>query len=251
MKKTTYKNYEIIIIENSSSERQTFEYYKELSEIRNISIIHWDNQFNFSAVNNFGAKHATGEILLFLNNDTEVLNNDWMERMLEHGVRKEVGAVGAKLCYPNETIQHAGVVIGMGGIAGHPHLYYPKDAPGYMGKLQVIRNLSAVTGACLMTRKEIFDGVNGFDEGYPLAFNDVDLCLKILEKGYLIIWTPYSELYHNESKSRGREDTPEKQARFRREIELFRQKWGHLLEKGDPYYNPNLTLDREDFSIRI
>ncbi|MDP2755770.1 MAG: glycosyltransferase, partial [Nitrospirota bacterium] len=184
LKKTTYKNYEIIIVENSSSERQTFEYYKELSEIRNISIIHWDNQFNFSAVNNFGAKHATGEILLFLNNDTEVLNNDWMERMLEHGVRKEVGAVGAKLCYPNETIQHAGVVIGMGGIAGHPHLYYPKDAPGYMGKLQVIRNLSAVTGACLMTRKEIFDGVNGFDEGYPLAFNDVDLCLKILEKGY-------------------------------------------------------------------
>ncbi len=162
-----------------------------------------------------------------------------------------MGAVGAKLYYPNDTIQHAGVILGLKGIAGHHHYSFPKSSFGYFGKLKFLQNVSAVTGACMMVRKEVFEEVGGFDEGYPFAFNDIDLCLKLRSKGYSIIWTPYAELYHHESKSRGYEDTPAKLERFRKEIELFRQKWGHILEKGDPYYNPNLTLDREDFSIKI
>ena len=161
------------------------------------------------------------------------------------------GAVGAKLYYPDDTIQHAGVILGMGGIAGHPHGYFSKYSFGYFGRLVVVQNLSAVTGACLMMRKDVFNEVEGFDERYPLAFSDVDICLKVREKGYLVVWTPYAELYHYESKSRDYDDTPEKQERFKKEIELFKKKWGHILEKGDPYYNPNLTLDRDDFSIKI
>jgi GT2 family glycosyltransferase len=183
----------------------------------------------------------------------EVISPKWIEAMIEFAQRKDVGVVGAKLFYPNNTIQHAGVILGIGGVAGHLHKYFPRDSFGVGDGMRLItvQNFSAVTGACMMMRREVFEDAGGFDEGFPHAFNDVELCMKIRQRGYLIVWTPYSELYHNESKSRGREDTPEKQARFRREIELFRQKWGHLLEKGDPYYNPNLILDREDFSIRI
>jgi len=155
------------------------------------------------------------------------------------------------LYYPDDTIQHGGVILGIGGKVGHSHRFFPRVSYGNVGRLVVVQNLSAVTGACLMMRKDIFNEVEGFDERYPLALSDIDICLKVREKGYLVVWTPYAELYHYESKSRGYEDTPEKQERFKKEIELFKKKWGHILEKGDPYYNPNLTLDREDFSIKI
>ena len=249
--KSEYKNYEIIIVENNSEEKEIFDYYKEISKLNNVKIVEWNNPFNYSAINNFGVRHSGGEILLFLNNDTEAINNDWLERMLEHAQRKVVGAVGAKLYYPNHTIQHAGVILGIGGVAGHSHKDYDGKDFGYFNRLKITQNLSAVTGACLMMRKEVFTQVEGFDESYPYAFNDVDLCMKIRDKGYLIIFTPHAELYHHESKTRGYEDTPEKLKRFYKEIELFKQKWGNILEKGDPYYSPNLTLDKEDFSIRI
>lgn len=251
LKRSTYQNYEIIIVENNSEEMETFKYYEELLKLDNIKIITWNKPFNYSAINNFAVKHATGEYLLFLNNDTEVINSDWMESLLEHVQRKGIGACGAKLYYPDDLIQHGGVVLGIGGVAGHSHKYFSKESGGHMGRLRVIQNLSAVTGACLMMRKEVFEEIGGFDERFFHAFNDVDLCMKIRKKGYLIVWTPYVEQYHHESKSRGNEDTPEKQERFRKEIELFKQKWGHVLERGDPYYNPNLSLDREDFSLRI
>ncbi len=249
--KSAYKNYEIIIVENNSNEKEIFDYYNEISMLNNIKVIHLNNPFNYSAVNNFGVTHSNGEVLLFLNNDTEAINNDWLERMLEHAQRREVGAVGAKLYYPNYTIQHAGVILGIGGIAGHSHKDYDGKDFGYFNRLKIIQNLSAVTGACLMMRRDVFTQVGGFDENYPYAFNDVDLCMKIREKGYLIIFTPFAELYHYESKTRGYEDTPEKLKRFYKEIELFKHKWGDVLEKSDPYYSPNLTIDREDFSIRI
>ncbi|AWB09765.1 Glycosyltransferase, GT2 family [Thermodesulfobium acidiphilum] len=249
LSKSTYKNYEIIIVENSSTQEKTFKYYEYLqNKYNNIFILEWKDAFNYSAVNNFAAKYAKGDILLFLNNDTEVINKNWLEEMIQYVQRKDVGAVGAKLYYPDDTIQHAGVIIGMLGIAGHSHRYFPKNSFGYFGKLGIVQNLSAVTGACLMMRKDVFNEVGGFDEEYPLVFNDVDICLKVRGKGYLVVWTPYAELYHHESKTRGFEDTPEKQERFKKEIELFKKKWGYILENCDPYYNPNLTLEREDFS---
>lgn len=249
--KSTYKNYEIIIIENGSREDETFRLYERLKSTGMVQIAEWDEAFNFSSVNNYGVNYASGDILLFLNNDVEVIHSDWLENMLQHATRSEVGAVGAKLYYPNDRVQHAGIVIGMGGIAGHPHKYFHRRSQGYMKRLSIIQNVSAVTGACLMVRKEVFKEVDGFDEGFQLAFNDVDLCLKIRDKGYQVIFTPYAELYHHESKTRGYEDTPEKQMRFHGEIDLFKRKWGKLLVQGDPYYNKNLTLNKVDFSIRI
>lgn len=251
LNKSTYNNYEIIIVENGSKDENTFEYYKELSRYKIVRIITWAEPFYYSTVNNFAVRQARGKILLFLNNDTEVINSDWLESMLEHSLRKDVGAVGAKLYYPDGKIQHGGVILGIGGVAGHSHKYFFKDSFGYKGRLKIIHNLSAVTGACLMTRKEVFEEVGGFEEEFAMAFNDVDLCLKMRQKGYYIVWTPYAELYHHESKTRGYDDTHEKKERFRREVWLFQRKWKDVLAKGDPYYNPNLTLDREDFSIKI
>ncbi len=247
--KTLYKNYEIIIIENNSQQNRTFKYYKKISKQDNIRVITWNKPFNYSAINNFGVKHAQGDIILLLNNDMEIINPDWLERMAEHVVRKEVGAVGAKLYYPDNTIQHAGVILGIGGVAGHSHKHFRRGAYGYMSRLQVIQNLSAVTGACLMIRKEVFNEIGGFDTNLPVSFNDVDLCLKIRERGYLIVWSPYVELYHHESKTRGYEDSPEKQIRFKGEIDYIQAKWQHLDQ--DPYYNRNLTLEREDFSLKL
>jgi len=250
--KSTYKNYEIIIVENHSKEEDVFKYYEYLqNRFENIVLLEWKDAFNYSAVNNFAAKYAKGDILLFLNNDTEVINENWLEEMIQYVQREDVGAVGAKLYYPDDTIQHAGVILGIGGIAGHSHRYFSKYSFGYFRKLGIVQNLSAVTGACLMMRKGVFNEVEGFDERYPLALSDVDICLKARERGYLVVFTPFAELYHYENKTRGYEDTPEKKERNNKEIELFRKKWGYILEKGDPYYNTNLTLDREDFSIRI
>lgn len=243
--KSTYKNIEILVVENHSVHLETFLYYAEISKWPFVKVLKWENKFNYSAVNNFAVTHATGEALLFLNNDIEAISPDWMERMLEYALREDVGCVGAKLYYPDGTIQHAGVIVGLGGLAGHGHVNFKRDADGYCGRL----NLSAVTAACLMMRKDVFEEVGGFDEGYPLAFNDVDLCCKIREKDYLIVWTPYAQLYHHESKTRGSDDTPEKLRRFQGEVSLFKEKWTELLLQGDPYYNHNLTLTAENFAV--
>lgn len=248
--RSTYPNYEIIIVDTGSEEDSTIRYLGEIALDERISVIKWDKAFNYSSVNNFASKSAKGEYLLFLNNDTEVQTADWIESMLELCQLDNVGAVGVKLLYPDSTIQHGGVILGIGGIAGHSHKHFPSSSSGYFGRLSVPTNLSAVTAACMMVRTSCFIEVGGFDEGYALAFNDVDLCLKIRERGYFIVWTPYSKLTHYESKTRGYEDTPQKQARFKKEIDRFKDKWGQTLESGDPYYNINLTLYREDFSLK-
>ncbi len=250
LEKSSYQRYEIIIIENNSVDRATFDYYDQLRKHENVRLLSWKGAFNFSEVNNYGVEHASGEVLLFLNNDTEVINSDWLERMLEHAMRPVVGAVGAKLYYPNGTIQHAGIIIGMGGAAGHSHQHCPPGAFGYFGRPKMIHNVTGVTGACLMLRKTVFQQVGGFDERFALAYNDVDLCLKVRDEGYFVVWTPFAELYHYESRSRGYEVTPGRMARFSEEIELFRKKWESVLRRGDPYYNPNMSLSR-DFALRL
>ena len=248
--RSSYANYEVLVVENGSQMPDTFAYYRELERQPHVRILTWKKPFNYAAVNNFAATHAKGELLLFLNNDIEAINPDWMERMVKLAVQPGVGAVGAKLYYADDTVQHAGIILGMGGIAGHSHLQFPREAPGYMQRLLITQNCAAVTGACLLAPKAAFDEVGGFDEGFVLAFNDVDLCVQFLAKGYRVVWTPEAELYHLESKTRGYEDTDEKQKRFKREIDLFRAKWAGLLKAGDPYYSPHFRLDRADFCLR-
>lgn len=249
--KSTYVNYDILIVENGSGIPSTFDFYEELERYySNIRVLRWDSPFNFSALNNFAVKNCCGEYLIFLNNDTEVISGNWIAEMLMLCQRDDVGAVGAKLLYPNGTIQHGGIILGIRGISGHAHRNFPKSSAGYMNRLLIVQNLSAVTAACMMTKRSIFNEVNGFDENFPVAFNDVDFCLKIREKGYLIVWTPFAELYHHELKTRGYEDTTEKQLRFSKECEYIIRKWKHVLV-NDPYYSPNLTLEKEDFSLRI
>lgn len=249
--RSTYKNFEIIIVENNSTEKETFEYYDAITEkYSNVKVVKWDYEFNYSKINNFGFKYASGDYIVLLNNDVEILTPEWLEEMLMFVQRKDVGAAGMMLYYSDDTIQHAGVIIGIGGVAGHSHKYFKRGDYGYSSRLTIAQNLSAVTAAAVMIRKDVFEEVSGLDETFAVAFNDVDLCLRIREAGYLIVWTPYAEAYHYESKSRGLEDTPEKQERFKRECDKFFAKWDDFLKKGDPYYNPNLTLEREDFSTR-
>ena len=250
VKKSTYQNWEAIIIENNSTKRETFDYYTQLQKDSRIRVVKWAGEFNYSAINNFGAQYANGEYILLLNNDIAAINSDWLEQMLMFAQREDVGAVGAMLYYPDDTVQHAGVILGIGGVAGHAHKYFQKGSFGYMSRMSIAQNYSCVTAACLLMRRKVWDEVQGLDEAFKVAFNDVDLCMRIRQAGYLIVWTPYAELYHYESKSRGSEDTPEKQKRFLGEIERFQKRWAKELEAGDPYYNPNLTLDREDFSLK-
>ena len=248
--KSTYSNYEIIVIENNSTSKEIFDYYDEINKIENIKVVKLEiNEFNYSKINNYGVKFAEGKYLLFLNNDTEVIESGWIEEMLGLAQREDVGIVGAKLLYPDNTVQHAGVIIGMGGVAGHINKDISCDDPGYFSRASVINNYSAVTAACLMTKKEIFEKINGFDENLKVAFNDVDLCLKIRSLGYLCVFTPYAKLYHFESKTRGYEDTKEKKARFAGEIELFKKKWKDVLDSGDPCFNKNLSLNSAKFII--
>ncbi len=248
--KSTYKNFEVIVVENNSTEEETFEYYKEAqSRYKDLKVITWENSFNYSAINNFAVKQANGEYVLLLNNDIEVITPDWLEQMLMFAQRDDVGAVGAKLYYSDDTIQHAGVIVGLGGVAGHSHKYFDRDNPGYMARASIAQNLSACTAACLLIRKSVYEEIGGLDENYAVAFNDIDFCMAIRKAGYLIVFTPYAEFYHYESKSRGDEDTPEKRARFNSEVFRFQDKWGEELKKGDPYYNPNLTLDSENFAL--
>lgn len=248
---SVYRNFEIIVIENNSTEDSTFAYYRQIQEKwPNVHVITWDSGFNYSAINNYGAENAKGEYYLLLNNDTEIITPDWIEEMLMFAQREDVGAAGAMLYYPDDTIQHAGVILGIGGVAGHSHKYFKRGDYGYMSRLSLAQNLSAVTAACVMIRKDVWEQIGGLDESLAVAFNDVDMCMRIRKAGYLIVWTPFAELYHYESKSRGYEDTPDKQERFRSEVERFQKRWGKELAAGDPYYNPNLTLKREDFSLR-
>ncbi len=251
LEKSTYKNYEIIIVENNSYKSDIFEYYTALERKENIRVVTYEGEFNYSKINNLGVSYATGEFLLLLNNDTEVISPDWMEELLMYAQRRDVAAVGAKLYYPDDTVQHAGIVIGLGQdrAAGHVHYGVDRDNLGYMGKLFYAQDVSAVTGACMMIRTSIYHELGGLDESFAVAFNDVDLCLKAREKGYLNIFTPYCEMYHYESVSRGSEDTDKKKERFRQEVQQFRSKWKKVLEDGDPYYNPNFSLDRADYYI--
>lgn len=250
-KKSTYRNFEYIIIENNSTEEATFQYYKEL-EARNpkVHTVYWDGPFNYSEINNFGAAHAKGEYLLLLNNDTEVINEDWMEELLGYCMRPDVGIVGARLYYDDDTIQHAGVVLGFGGIAGHCFVQQPRGNTGYCHRIICAQDYSAVTAACMMVKKKAFDEVGGLSKDLAVAFNDIDFCLKIRHAGYLVVYNPYVELYHYESKSRGLEDTPEKKARFNKEIATLEAHWPEIFKKPDPYYNPNLTLTSQDFSLK-
>ncbi len=251
-KKSTWKNYEIVVVENNSVEQSIRDYYKELESDPKVKIVTYEGGFNYSRINNVGVKETKGEYLLFLNNDTEVISPDWMEQLLMYAQRKDVGAVGAKLYYADNTIQHAGVVIGLGAhrSAGHTHYKMPREHLGYMGRLCYAQDVTAVTGACLMVKKSIYEEVDGLDESFTISLNDVDLCLKIREKGYLNIFTPFAELYHYESKTRGMEEG-EKLRRYERECAHFRDKWKEQLDAGDPYYNPNFSLDYSDFTLRF
>ena len=257
LEKSTYENYEIVIVENGSETKEIFDYYTSLKEYDNIRVVPYEkpegqNGFNYSAVNNFGVKQTKGDYILLLNNDTEVITVNWMEELLMYAQREDVGAAGAKLYYGNKTIQHAGVVLQLGAhrTAGHSHYGQSRENLGYMGRLCYAQNVSAVTGACLLVKKSLFKEVGGLDESFAISLNDVDFCLKLREKGLLNVFTPFAELYHYESVSRGLDDSGEKAERYNRESAHFREKWKTVLEKGDPYYNPNFSLDRSDFALK-
>lgn len=248
--KSTYRNFEFIIVENNSTEEETFAYYKEIEKRDNVRVLYYKEDFNYSRINNFGAKEANGEYVLLLNNDTEMIEPDSIKEMLDVCMRPDVGIVGAKLLYEDNTIQHAGVIIGFGGVAGHAFIGQDRDDNGYFSRIISVQDLSAVTAACLMVRRSVFDEVEGLNEEFKVAFNDIDFCLKVRKAGYLVVYNPYAQFYHYESKSRGQEDSADKVARFQQEIGLFGERWGELLEHGDPYYNPNLTLDKADLSLK-
>lgn len=264
--KSTYDKYEIVIVENNSSTREIRDYYSQLlgvpyedgreiqrSRDGKTAIVTYKGEFNYSAVNNLGVKYAAGEYILLLNNDTEVITVNWMEELLMYAQREDVGAAGAKLYYGDKTIQHAGVVIGLGAhrTAGHTHYKQHRQNLGYMGRLCYAQDVTAVTGACLLVKKSLYEEVGGLDEGFAVSLNDVDFCLKLRERGLLNVFTPFAELFHYESVSRGLDDNGEKAERYNRESEKFRKKWKKELEAGDPYYNPNFSLDRSDYSLKI
>lgn len=248
--KSTYKNYEFIIIENNSTEPETFDYYKEIEKKENVTVLYYKDEFNYSKINNFGVEHANGEYLLLLNNDTEIINPDCLAEMLGYCMREDVGIVGARLYYEDDTIQHAGVVLGFGGIAGHTFIGSSRYDNGYFSRIICAQDYSAVTAACMMTKKSLYQEVGGLTEEFRVAFNDIDYCMKVRETGKLVVYNPAAELYHYESKSRGLEDTPEKVERFNSEVARFIERWNKQLQAGDPYYNPNLSLDKADFSLK-
>ena len=248
---STYDNYEIVIVENNSETAEIRTYYEEISRHPRVQVVEYKGDFNYSKINNFGVQYAKGEYLLLLNNDTEVITPDWMEELLMYAMRKDVGVVGAKLYYPDKTIQHAGIVIGLGAhrTAGHTHYRIPEANVGYMGRLCYAQDVTAVTGACMMVSKALYEELGGLDESFTVALNDVDFCLRVREKGFLNIFTPFAELYHYESKSRGSDKKDERALRYPQESDRFRVKWADALAKGDPYYNPNFSLDHSDFTV--
>lgn len=250
---STYENYEIIIVENNSVTQEIQAYYKEMEKHPRIRIVTWQGEFNYSKINNYGVSFAEGEYILLLNNDTQVITANWMEELLMYAQRTDVGAVGAKLYYEDRTIQHAGIVIGLGAhrTAGHTHYRVNYENVGYMGRLCYAQDVTAVTGACLLVRKALYEQAGGLDENFAVALNDVDFCLKLRELGYLNVMNPYAQLYHFESKSRGMDDTDERAVRYDQESAAFREKWKKQLEAGDPYYNPNFSLDYSDYTLQV
>jgi O-antigen biosynthesis protein len=246
--RTDYPDYEVLIVDNGSREAVTRDYLAKLAKNPRVRIFPYDVPFNFSAINNFAAAHATGSLLCLMNNDIEVIHPNWLAEMVSRAVQPGVGAVGALLYYPDDRIQHAGTILGIGGVAGHAHLGLARGSEGYFGRASLVQDLSAVTAACVVIPAAVFEQVGGFDEqNLPVAFNDVDLCLRIRELGYRIVWTPYAELYHHESASRGSDTNLNRIVRFRVEVNYMRKRWGPVLDH-DPYYSPNLRLDRGDFS---
>jgi len=253
LSQSTYDNYEIIVVENNSVQDETFAYYEKLKEQPKIRLVKYEGEFNFSKICNFGVEHAGGEYILLLNNDTQVISINWIEELLMYAQRPDVGAVGAKLYYPDKTIQHAGIVIGLGAhrTAGHSHYKVASTNLGYMGRLCYAQDVSAVTGACLMVKKTLYDALGGLDESFAVALNDVDFCLRLRDMGLWNVWNPYCELYHFESVSRGSDLDGERAARYEKECELFRSRYAKLLEQGDPFYNVNFSLDRSDYTLKI
>lgn len=251
-KLTTYKNYEIVIIENNSTEEKTFEFYKSLEKNKTIKVVYYPKKgYNYAGIINYGVRNCDGEYVVQLNNDTELITPNWIEKMLGFAQREDVGAVGARLYYPDGSIQHAGIVVGICGLAANMLTGLPKGNHGYFAKESLIQNMSAVTGACLFSRRDIYEKVGYMDEeNFAVAFNDVDFCLKIREQGKLIVYNPFVEFWHYESKTRGYEDTPAKKERFERESNNFRSKWKDFIEKGDPYYNKNLRDDTAQYEIK-
>lgn len=252
LEKTVYQNYEILLIDNGSDEKESLDYFSELDKHSKIRVLRYPGEFNYSAINNFGAQHACNDstVIGLINNDIEVINPHWLTSMVGHAMRSDVGCVGAKLLYSDGRIQHAGVVLGYGGGAGHAHKYFPRYHPGYMKRLIATQNYSAVTAACLLVRKSLFVEVGGLNEkDLTVAFNDVDFCLRVKELGVRNIYCAEAELYHHESVSRGLDHAPAKAARFNRELEYLKVQWKNYIEH-DPAYSPNLTLLRENFSIK-
>ena len=238
---TEYPNYEVIIVDNQSTEKQSIEYFRSLDREGLARVIHYDYPFNYSAINNFAVGHARGKVICLLNNDTEIISPGWLTEMVSHALRPEIGAVGAKLLYGNGQIQHAGVIVGIGGIGGHVYRYRDGTDTGYFSRMCVTQNLSVVTAACLVIRRDVYLEVAGMDEKLEVAFNDVDFCLRVREAGYRNLWTPYAVLYHHESLSRGSDDTVKKYMRFLGELKFIERRWAGKLDY-DPYYNPNLTI---------
>ncbi len=252
--RTTYPDFEVILIENNSKEPETFRTYEQMQKEHpdNLKVVTWRGTgFNYSALNNFGEKYATGEYLLLLNNDTEVITPKWLEEMVMYAQQERVGCVGVKLLYPDDTIQHAGIGFGFLTLAGHMHKNFPAGHPGYMGRLVYAQDVYAVTAACMMVRKNIYEQMGGLDESFAVAFNDVDFCVRVREAGYANVFTPFAQLYHYESKSRGLDEAPEKRKRFVSEVERFQKRWSKQLEAGDPCMNPNFDLMKEDFTFDI
>ncbi|MCD7820240.1 MAG: glycosyltransferase family 2 protein, partial [Lachnospiraceae bacterium] len=242
LEKTTWKNFEIIVVENNSKTEEIFDYYKEIDGRNGVHVVYWDRDFNYSAINNFGVQYAKGDYILFMNNDMEVISPDWMTELLGHCQRPGTGIAGCRLYYPDDTVQHAGIIVGIGGVAGSVFVGLKRGHTGYMHRESLQQDLSAVTAACMMVKREAYNKAGGFEERLAVAFNDVDFCLRVREAGYLVVYDPYAELYHYESKTRGTEDTKEKAMRFQGEIEYMRGRWNRMLREGDPYYNRNFSL---------
>ncbi len=247
--KTDYEPLELIVVNNQSTDPATLEFLKQIRTNPRVSVLSYDRPFNFSAINNYAAGQAKGEVLAFLNNDLRIISGDWLREMVSHAIRPNIGAVGAKLYYPDGSIQHAGIIVGLGNLAGYVHRYAPRDALGHGGRLKRTQDFSAVTAACLVMKRAVFEQLGGFDEvNLPVAYNDVDLCLRLRERGYRVLWTPYAELYHLESASRPSDYSREQRSRYEAECAYLQARWGNYLAR-DPFYNPNLTIESEDFAL--
>jgi len=251
LQKSTYKNYEIIIVENNSKDDSTFAFYEEIKRFENIHVVYWEKkEFNFSEISNFGVQNSSGKHIVFLNNDITIISPNWIEEMLMYSQRCDVGAVGAKLYYINGSIQHAGVILGLGDVAGHVYHGAPHDTVGYMGRLKITQNVSATTAACMMIKRKVFEDIGCFDVEFPNSFNDVDLCLRIRNAGLLIIWTPYAEAYHLESRSRGYNTNTKRKLQLANDTALIKSRWKKEITAGDPYYNHNLSYEKTDYSFK-